>query len=72
MQDRYPKGSISHNFVLAALEAQGRPLDSVTFAFLSPSDGQAAMQSGAVDAWAIWDPNAAIAEKAGAFEESFA
>jgi sulfonate transport system substrate-binding protein len=61
-----PKGSISHNFVLAALEAHGQPLDAVHFVFLSPSDGQAALQSGAVDGWAIWDPNAALAEKQGA------
>ena len=32
----------------------------------SPSDGRAALQSGAVDAWAIWDPNAAMAEQEGA------
>lgn len=61
-----PRGSISHNFVLAALEAHGHPLDAVHFAFLSPSDGRAALQSGAVDAWCIWDPNAALAEKEGA------
>lgn len=61
-----PRGSISHNFILAALEDQKRPLDAVTFAFLTPSDGQAALESGAVDGWAIWDPNAALAEKGGA------
>jgi sulfonate transport system substrate-binding protein len=61
-----PRGSVSHNHVLAVLEAYGHPYDAVTFAFLSPSDGRAALQSGAVDAWAIWDPNAAMAEKEGA------
>lgn len=61
-----PRGSISHNHVLAVLEAYRQPYDSVTFAFLSPSDGRAALQSGAVDAWAIWDPNAAMAEQEGA------
>ncbi len=61
-----PRGSVSHNHVLAVLEAYGQPYDAVTFAFLSPSDGRAALQSGAVDAWAIWDPNAAMAEKEGA------
>lgn len=61
-----PRGSISHNHVLAVLEAYGRPYDAVSFAFLSPSDGRAALQSGAVDAWAIWDPNAAMAEQEGA------
>ncbi|MFT3968073.1 MAG: ABC transporter substrate-binding protein [Sphingobium sp.] len=61
-----PRGSISHNFILAALEATGHDYDAVRFAFLSPSDGRAALQSGAVDGWAIWDPNAAIAEREGA------
>lgn len=61
-----PRGSISHNHVLAVLEAYGHPYDAVTFAFLSPADGRAALQSGAVDAWAIWDPNAALAEQEGA------
>jgi sulfonate transport system substrate-binding protein len=61
-----PKGSIGHNFILAALEAQGRPLDAVQFAFLSPQDGNAALLGGSVDGWAIWDPNATIAEKQGA------
>lgn len=61
-----PKGSVAHNFILAALEAQHRPLDAVRFAFLSPQDGHAAMLGGSVDAWAIWDPNAALAQKEGA------
>ncbi|HUD90905.1 aliphatic sulfonate ABC transporter substrate-binding protein [Sphingobium sp.] len=61
-----PRGSVSHNHVLAVLEAYGQPYDAVTFAFLSPFDGRAALQSGAVDAWAIWDPNAAMAEQEGA------
>jgi len=61
-----PRGSISHNHVLAVLEAYGQPYDVVRFAFLSPSDGRAALQGGSVDAWAIWDPYAAFAEKQGA------
>jgi sulfonate transport system substrate-binding protein len=61
-----PRGSISHNHVLAVLEAYGQPYDAVRLAFLSPADGRAALQSGSVDAWAIWDPNAAMAEKEGA------
>lgn len=61
-----PRGSVSHNLILAALEAQGKPYDAVKFAFLSPQDGQAAMQGGSVDGWAIWDPNAALAVKQGA------
>lgn len=61
-----PRGSVSHNLILAALEAQGKPYDAVKFAFLSPQDGQAAMQGGSVDGWAIWDPNATLAVNQGA------
>jgi sulfonate transport system substrate-binding protein len=61
-----PRGSISHNLVLAALEAQGKPLDAVTFAFLSPADGEAALNGGSVDAWAIWAPNSTLAVQRGA------
>ncbi len=60
-----PRGSVSHNLVLAALEHNKLPLDAVTFAFLSPQDGEAALRGGSVDAWAIWDPNAAIAIRQG-------
>ncbi len=60
-----PRGSVSHNFILAALERKGLPLDTVTFAFLSPQDGEAALRSGSVDGWAIWDPNAAMAVRQG-------
>lgn len=61
-----PRGSVSHNFILAALEAHGLPLDAVHLVFLSPQDGQAALQSGAVDGWAIWEPNATLAARQGA------
>lgn len=61
-----PRGSVSHNLILAALEAQRKPLDAVRFAFLSPQDGQAALQGGSVDGWAIWDPNATLAVRQGA------
>jgi sulfonate transport system substrate-binding protein len=60
-----PRGSIAHNLILAALEKQGLPLDAVHFAFLSPQDGEAALRGGAVDGWAIWDPNAALAVRRG-------
>jgi sulfonate transport system substrate-binding protein len=56
-----PRGSISHNLILAALEKHGLPPQAVHFAFLSPQDGEAALRGGSVDGWAIWDPNAALA-----------
>lgn len=68
MQIATPKGSIAHNLVLAALERARLPIDAVRFAFLSPQDGEAALRSGAVDGWAIWDPNAAIALRQGGLQ----
>ncbi len=61
-----PKGSVGHNLILAALEAHGKPLDAARLAFMSPQDGQAALLSGSVDGWAIWDPNATLAARQGA------
>jgi sulfonate transport system substrate-binding protein len=60
-----PRGSISHNLILAALEKHGLPPQAVHFAFLSPQDGEAALRGGSVDGWAIWDPNAALAIRRG-------
>ncbi|TPG54604.1 ABC transporter substrate-binding protein [Sphingomonas glacialis] len=57
-----PRGSIGHYLLLAGLKRAGKPLDAIHITFLSPSDGRAALTSGSVDAWAIWDPYAAIGE----------
>ncbi len=51
-----PHGSNGQFLTLTALKSAGLPLDSVRFAFMSPSDGKAALTSGAVDGWAIWEP----------------
>lgn len=56
-----PEGSSAHGFLLSAVERAGLGPDDVEFVFLDPSKGQAAFTSGAVDAWAIWVPNAAVA-----------
>ncbi len=57
------KGSNVHFLVVRALEAAGVPYADVTFAFLGPADANAAFVRGAVDAWAIWDPYLAAAER---------
>jgi len=57
-----PRGSIGHYLLLAGLKRLNKPFDAIDIKFLSPSDGRAALTSGAVDAWAIWDPYAAIGE----------
>jgi sulfonate transport system substrate-binding protein len=50
------RGSNVHYFLAAALASAGIPYDQVSLDFLPPSDARAAFESGAVDAWVIWDP----------------
>jgi len=57
-----PRGSIGHHLLLAGLQRLGKPFDAIDIKFLSPADGRAALSSGSVDAWSIWDPYAAIGE----------
>ena len=56
------RGSPGHLLVIEALQSAGVPLDAVKIVNLSPGDAKAALSSGAVDAWAIWDPYLAIGE----------
>ena len=57
------KGSNVHYLLVKALEKAGVPYGDVTTVFLAPADARAAFERGAVDAWAIWDPFQAAAEK---------
>lgn len=57
-----PRGSIGHHLLLAGLQRLGKPFGAIDIKFLSPADGRAALTSGSVDAWSIWDPYAAIGE----------
>ncbi len=59
-------GSIGHYVILRALQANGHPSNAVQLAFLSPSDSQAALQTGVVDAWSTWAPYTVAAVAAGA------
>lgn len=61
-------GSIGHYLVLRALQANGHPSNAVQLTFLSPSDSQAALQTGAVDAWSTWAPYTVAAIAGGARE----
>jgi len=56
------KGSSAHNLLIAALESANIGFDEITPVYLSPADASAALTSGAIDAWSIWDPFYAIAE----------
>lgn len=57
-----PRGSVGHFALLAGLKHLGKRFDAIDIKFLNPSDGRAALTSGSVDGWAIWDPYAAIGE----------
>lgn len=57
------KGSNVHFLLVRALESAGIGYDAVTPVFLTPADARAAFASGAVDAWAVWDPFQASAEQ---------
>ncbi|CAN7360768.1 sulfonate ABC transporter substrate-binding protein [Acidovorax sp. LjRoot194] len=57
------KGSNVHYFLVKLLEKHGLKYSDVNVAFLPPADARAAFEKGSVDAWVIWDPFAAAAEK---------
>lgn len=57
------KGSNVHYLLVKALEKNGLKYSDIQPIFLPPADARAAFEKGAVDAWVIWDPFAAAAEK---------
>jgi sulfonate transport system substrate-binding protein len=58
------KGSNVHYLLVKALEKQGLKFSDIQPVYLPPADERAAFERGAVDAWVIWDPFLAAAEKA--------
>ena len=59
----YNKGSNVQYFLVKLLEKNGLQYGDVQSVFLPPPDARAAFQKGAVDAWIIWDPFLASAQK---------
>ncbi|NPC54344.1 sulfonate ABC transporter substrate-binding protein [Caenimonas soli] len=57
------KGSNVHYLLVRLLEKNGLKLSDVTPVYLAPADARAAFESKNVDAWVIWDPFTAAAEK---------
>ena len=57
------KGSNVHYLLVKALEKAGLKYTDINVVFLPPADARAAFERGAVDAWVIWDPFLAAAEK---------
>lgn len=58
------KGSNVHYLLVKLLEKHGLKPADVQPVYLAPADARAAFESKNVDAWVIWDPFAAAAEKA--------
>jgi sulfonate transport system substrate-binding protein len=56
------KGSNAHYLLVKALEKAGIKYEDITPAYLAPADARAAFETGAVDAWSIWDPYQSAAE----------
>lgn len=57
------KGSNVHYLLLRLLESNHLSFKDITPVYLTPADVRAAFESGAVDAWVIWDPFLAAAEQ---------
>ncbi len=59
----YNKGSNVQYFLVKLLEKNGLKYGDVQSIFLAPADARAAFERGAIDAWIIWDPFLAAAQK---------
>jgi sulfonate transport system substrate-binding protein len=57
------KGSNVHYLLVKALEKAGVAYADIQPVYLPPADARAAFERGSVDAWVIWDPFLAAAEK---------
>lgn len=56
------KGSSAHNVLVQVLKKAGVGWTDITPVYLQPADAGAALRSGSVDAWSIWDPFYALGE----------
>jgi sulfonate transport system substrate-binding protein len=57
------KGSNVHYLLVRLLEKSNIPYSDIQPVYLAPADARAAFERGAVDAWVIWDPYLATAQK---------
>jgi sulfonate transport system substrate-binding protein len=57
------KGSNVHYLLVKLLEKGGIKYSEIDPIYLTPADARAAFERGSVDAWAIWDPFFAAAQK---------
>ncbi|MBT2212637.1 aliphatic sulfonate ABC transporter substrate-binding protein [Actinomadura sp. NEAU-AAG7] len=59
------KGSNVHWLLLRLLEANGMAAKDVQVRYLKPAEGRPAFDNDRIDAWVIWDPYFALAERPG-------
>ncbi|WP_321963179.1 sulfonate ABC transporter substrate-binding protein [Paraburkholderia sp. J7] len=57
------RGSNVHYFLVKLLQAHSIQYGDVKVVFLAPADARAAFERGSIDAWVIWDPFLAAAQK---------
>ncbi len=57
------KGSSAHYLVVQTLNAAGLKYEDIQSIYLQPPDARAAFERGSIDAWAIWDPFYAAAQR---------
>jgi len=57
------KGSNVHYLLVKLLEKGGVKYNEIDAIYLAPSDARAAFERGSVDAWAIWEPFLAAAQR---------
>ncbi|WP_017314536.1 sulfonate ABC transporter substrate-binding protein [Mastigocladopsis repens] len=61
----FTKGSSAHFMLVQALASAGLQYTDIQPAYLSPADARAVFEQGKIDAWAIWDPFLAAAQRSG-------
>jgi sulfonate transport system substrate-binding protein len=57
------RGSSAHNVTVRLLAKAGLAYSDIVPAYLPPADASAAFSRGSVDAWVVWDPYFALAER---------
>ncbi|RYF25009.1 MAG: aliphatic sulfonate ABC transporter substrate-binding protein [Comamonadaceae bacterium] len=59
----FAKAAGAHFLLIAVLEKAGLSLADIQPAYLTPADGRAAFEKGAIDAWVVWDPFLSAAQR---------
>ncbi|WP_219214539.1 aliphatic sulfonate ABC transporter substrate-binding protein [Variovorax boronicumulans] len=59
----FAKAAGVHYLLIAALDKAGLSFKDIEPAYLTPADGRAAFEKGAIDAWVVWDPFLSAAQR---------